>query len=386
MIWQSLEQITKGAIESLLEEKVREDGSLEYKRELPTGDDKNKKEFCADISAFANASGGYILYGIEEKDGLPASVTGIGDGLDGEVLRLRQIAEHHIEPRIPGLGFKIVEGFDSGSVLVVSIPKSWAGPHRVKDHDKAGLLFYLRSGPGKRLMDLPELRSSFLLADGLSDKIRRFRDVRLSNIISGETPILLSSSPKIVVHLIPLNSLLAPTVVDFDYIQRSDAIVYPLGCTSRNRRYNLDGLVWHWSDQNPRAYAQLFRDGRIETVNANLVENNSIAPYCCEKETIKFCKRYVDLMPNLFLPFPVIVLTSLIGVKGCTLCIKQTGVFPEDIHPVDRDILLLPDVILQEETDDMATVLRPIFDALWNAGGYCSSKSYDQNGVWHDRH
>lgn len=50
----------------------------------------------------------------------------------------------------------------------------------------------------------------------------------------------------------------------------------------------------------------------------------------------------------------------------------------------DRDIVLLPDVILQEVTENIPKVLRPKFDALWNTGGFDGSRSYDNAGNWHD--
>ncbi len=382
-MWSSLAQITTRHIKTLLEEKVREDNSLDYKRELPERNDKGKKEFCADISAFANASGGYILYGVNEEESLPKEITGLSCDLDNEILRLRQIADHHIEPRIPGLDFRVIDGFENGVVLVVSIPNSWIGPHRVKD-DKAGFLFFVRSGPGKRPMDLQELRSSFLLSEGLSDKIRRFRDTRLGNIISGEIPIPLPPNPKLILHIVPLNSMSMEPMIAIGEIDLSEVGLYPLGRTSSDHRFNLDGILWTNYGQNPITYTQLFRHGQVETVTVDLVRGHSISPNHCENIIVKFCERYLKIMPELGLSVPIIIMGTLIGVKECTLHIKQMGVWPEETHPIDRDIVLLPDVILQEVTENIPKVLRPKFDALWNAGGFDGSRSYDNEGNWHD--
>jgi len=56
-------------IQKLIENKIEESLTLEYKRELS----RNNKEIAKDISAFANTSGGVIIYGIEEKGHIPIS-------------------------------------------------------------------------------------------------------------------------------------------------------------------------------------------------------------------------------------------------------------------------------------------------------------------------
>jgi len=39
---------------------------LDYKRDVPGESDQDKKEFLADISSFANATGGDLIYGVDE--------------------------------------------------------------------------------------------------------------------------------------------------------------------------------------------------------------------------------------------------------------------------------------------------------------------------------
>jgi predicted HTH transcriptional regulator len=63
-----LELITSG---------IREDRSLEYKQQMPGSSDGDKKEFLADVSSFANASGGFLVFGMNENQGLPISLPGI---------------------------------------------------------------------------------------------------------------------------------------------------------------------------------------------------------------------------------------------------------------------------------------------------------------------
>ena len=46
-----------------------------YKQKFPTNSDVDRKEFLADISSFANASGGDLVFGITEENGSPKALT-----------------------------------------------------------------------------------------------------------------------------------------------------------------------------------------------------------------------------------------------------------------------------------------------------------------------
>ncbi len=73
-----IEDINEAEISSLKENQVPEDRHLDYKRDLPAkGNDKEKRDFLGNISALANAGGGHLVFGIEEKSGVPSSMPGI---------------------------------------------------------------------------------------------------------------------------------------------------------------------------------------------------------------------------------------------------------------------------------------------------------------------
>jgi len=74
MIPKPIEAITTADIQSLIDNQVAENRSMEYKEALPGNSDDEKKEFLADLSSFANAGGGDIIYGLVESEGLPVRV------------------------------------------------------------------------------------------------------------------------------------------------------------------------------------------------------------------------------------------------------------------------------------------------------------------------
>lgn len=51
--------------------------------------------------------------------------------------------------------------------------------------------FYSRNANGKYPLDVGELRALFAFSETTSERIRSFRQERLSSIVAGETPIVL---------------------------------------------------------------------------------------------------------------------------------------------------------------------------------------------------
>lgn len=64
----------------LLENKVSERKTIDYKRDLPGGADQDKKEFLADVSSFANTEGGELIFGMTEASGVPTEIVGVAIG------------------------------------------------------------------------------------------------------------------------------------------------------------------------------------------------------------------------------------------------------------------------------------------------------------------
>ena len=74
---------TKGELEALHNNNVKESLHLEYKASdaIDKKDDRKKLEMARDVSAFANADGGQVVYGMMEKDHEPA---GLDQGIDAK--------------------------------------------------------------------------------------------------------------------------------------------------------------------------------------------------------------------------------------------------------------------------------------------------------------
>jgi hypothetical protein len=82
---------------------------------------------------------------------------------------------------------------------------------------------------------------------------------------------------------------------------------------------------------------------------------------------------------------PYFVMASLVGIKRYIIGVEGAS-WLDGLHPIDRDVLLLPDIIIEDESDtNVHSILRPAFDALWQSSGLSGSMNYDNEGNWKPR-
>ena len=56
--------------------------------------------------------------------------------------------------------------------------------------------------------------------------------------------------------------------------------------------------------------------------------------------------------------------------------------FEGESRIIDRDILQLPEAIVETYDARPEIILKPAFDAIWNACGFAKSLNYDEKGEW----
>lgn len=389
MIQKSLESVTAADVEALRLNKVPEGRTLDYKASLPGGKDDDKKEFLADVSSFANAIGGDLIFGIPESNGVPDAVKGISTAnLDAEKLRLEEIIRSGIEPRIVGIRIHGVEGFPNGPVAIVRVPRSFASPHMVTFKNTSR--FYTRNSSGKYQMDVGELRAAFDVSGALSERLQRFRTDRLSKIAAGDMPVTMHDAPKLVLHVLPFSAFTLGTYIDARIQAAIGTELVPIGAGGWNHRHNFDGFVTftmkRMGDTGSYSYAQFFRNGAVEAVSADLLSVSQwegkkfFSGVAYEEHVLQALRSYLKLLRQLGVSTPLLITMTMLGVRGVYL---GGGAYSSrDQVPIDRDTLLLPDVVIEDYDADASQVMRPIFDAVWNAAGFERSFNYNQDGVW----
>ena len=54
----------------------------------------------------------------------------------------------------------------------------------------------------------------------------------------------------------------------------------------------------------------------------------------------------------------------------------------DETFPIDRDVVLIPEIIIEEYDLNSPQLLKPILDSVWNACGFERSLNYTKDGEW----
>nr|WP_246623536.1 ATP-binding protein [Sphingomonas colocasiae] len=385
MFEKTLDDLSAEDFGALVETRIPEGRQLEFKRDHYGRTDEARREFAADVSAFANAQGGYLFVGIAEENGVASAIPGV-EAPDPDAL-VRAVVESlrtSIEPPIPGLRVRWIEIATGRGVLAIQVDRSWNAPHRVtvaKDNR-----FFLRDENGKHPMSVTELRRAFLFASEVEERIRHFRQDRLELLTANEGPLAIrQDGPAIVLHLVPQASFTENVQLAFED-QRPG--LFPMGSGGGNRMHSLDGLVSYSGHEERfetvRAFTTLFRNAIVEAVaSVGTIRNgerSTINLKGMEFDTMPAVSRALKELTHYAVPPPYYLMISLTGVRG--LCAPADDWGTTLAYPHLSDRILLPELLIDDVGDRNPphTLLRPLFDLLWNAFGQAGSPSYDRDG------
>lgn len=386
MINKKLIEIELADLNNLVQNAVLEGKTIEYKDQLPGNTDSERKEFLADISSFANASGGDLIFGIMTEQGTPKTVAGGSvANIDAEKLKYEEIIRNGLEPRI-NFAIHTVSVDTKNIVFIFRMNKSWQSPHRViyKGHDK----FYSRNSAGKYPLDTSELKIAFNLTNTIVEQISKFKMDRISQLVSDNTPIPFYEGGKIVLHLIPIESFNPEHKVNLDTATKDIAKLEPIYSSGWNNRINLEGILSYSGGRTDKShsYVQLYRNGIIEAVEGLMLSPNDEKRYipsiAYERELLKYLCIYLKLLKELSINPPIVIFLTLIGVEGFEMAVDRTGLWPEKHYKIDRNVLQLPENLIDSYDTEPKDILRPMFDLIWNACGYEHSYNFDEKGNW----
>jgi predicted HTH transcriptional regulator len=210
----AFDDITPDDIVRLVTDKISERKTLEYKKTLNIGNTDEKAEFLADVSSFANASGGDIIFGITDEKGEDGNATGIPGEIVGltisnsgaECNRIEQLIQTGLQPRLPVVLVKALDIPERGLVIVIRVSKSWTAPHMVSYANRTRF-FSRNSSSGKQLLDVHQIRAAFSEQRGIGERLRAWKADRISKTLSGEGPVPLIGA-RLLFHLIPAATLM----------------------------------------------------------------------------------------------------------------------------------------------------------------------------------
>jgi hypothetical protein len=416
MIPKRLEDIVENDLLGLVG--VAESRQLEFKENIVGTADDEIKEFLKDVSAMANGMGGDIVYGIAEAvdqngNTTANAVTGIaGQNADEVTRRFDNLIRDCVKPRLVGYGIQHVLLTNGDSCFVVRVQKSWNPPHVV---DRRGhWRFYYRDSAGTHPMDITELRHAMTFSDMLARNLEEFRLTRLSKIAASS---VLGHGAKIILHLQPLSSAQAASPIDIGRLRFDSRklMLMPNMRTEPETRINFEGLLAYNARAANVGYLQVFRNGSIEIVDTTIPSQTGLPMRTLERHLMNTTTRCLGLMNDLGIASPVILHITLLGVNTYRIEIEEDpvrfdiGFFNRraEENPIQERDLVLPNIMIPQDelvqyanltvadtNDDHAyselfiqsgMLLRPLFDIIWNAGGFTESLYFDQAALWTGR-
>jgi hypothetical protein len=393
MQYKSLAEITAEDLANLIGTEA-EGKRLEYKRTLPGKDEGDKAEFLKDASALANTDGGDIIYGMAAVKGSASAFDPIeNERLDGEILRLHQILDGGVRPRIPGVDMQAVETEPGKSLLVVRVPSSHIGPHQITAGHS--YRFHGRNTAGTYAIEIDELRDKILRQASLPEQMRDFRHARIN--LMRYTPEDMGSpvdfEKKLIVHYMPeqtfgrVGSINAAVFTEAQHRRRVDSAGAPTYATlGVSYRANIDGYIFMngRGDDALKFYIQVFNDGTLEFVDGAVFRASTNEPLIyhemLEDTLFRQYQFARDIFSVLGVEGRVVISTSALGVRDCTIAPQApTRMLPFVGHStaIGRDPAFFNPLMIEDmQAVEAQEALEPLIQQVWRACAYDHAYSY----------
>jgi len=377
-----MQAIEEADILRLLENKVQESMTLDYKQELPGTNDEARKEFLSDVSSFANEQGGVILFGVEEETdeggvntGAPKGICGISEtNIDQMQSRLISIIQDGLDPKLHGVVMRSLE-VNGLTVLLLGIPRSMLSPHIVW-FKKSGKFFRRNSASSKYQMDVHQIRGAFLESESWEKKADNFRRERIMTVRSLEVVPNLDIVGSYFIHIVPLGGESRKIdIAKHEEILRTN--FPPPVASSWNTQYNLDGFMTIDGLDPVQSYIQFFRNGSIEIYTSwAAIQTEEGAPLNLNAQRAEhlardYVAKFMSFSAELQIESPYAIFLSLMDLRGGTISRERHGIqAPWERHIIERNEILLPAILIEDAQIDVSDQIQSAFDIVWQAYGW----------------
>lgn len=368
--------ISEEYIQSLESKKELENEFLEYKRSLL----EDNMDLAKVISAFANAKGGLIIFGMDDS----VKIVGLtGVDFDKEIQKIDSISRTKVDPPINVTCNPLkVQG---KQLLVVKVPMGIEKPYCTKKGENRK--FYIRSNNQNTPMSMNEIRRLTVSGDNRSTT-KSLLDSRINRIIQGETPAKLYEGPLFVLHMIPMPLYLEQSTLDVSKM-RDCGHLFPITHDGYTPYVNSDGVYTCnreggiYGGNNPSySYAMFFKNGVIEAVDWTILNSNSalkenkFIPFEFGAVCIEAIDNYRQYLVEMNITNSLNIYITFLDCKGfrihCTAPLYHAlSVFSKTGLPTDR---FTASVITETGLLwDTRKTMKPAFNEIWNASGFPNS-------------
>jgi len=332
----------------------RENQYLDYKKAFAFQlIDKNKivekvYEFRNDVCSFANADGGYLIYGIADEQGMASEIVGV-DLADPDKFELDLRNKlTPIMPKVPPVRFHFVKLPSGKYIVVLFVDHDYYAPY-LHIVDQKNYKIYKRDGNQKTTIGYTELKNMFVQSRVLEAQILELRKRRIGYYIEqGEDQFLLY-------HIIPESFL--NDRKDLFLIERQNHVNFASvfsGARIDTRSIPcVDGLRYYNTYGDERAI--LYNTGIVEfllPLNAYVVAmGNQTEPYFYSEDVWELIDNvsqgYQSIMPGYFGNQRYF---GCVSIMGCKNAISERNDLGRPATTIDRnEIICEPTVFTRIE-------------------------------------
>ena len=382
IIEKSLEDIALTDIQQLIDDEVQEGKEIEYKEFLDLDNQKHKEVLLEEVTSFANARGGDLIVGVPEDQGTPRHVGGMPvQNLDSTVERWANTIRRGADPKLPPSIFDIKEFHveDDQYGFVIRMDKSWNPLHRVSYNNK----FYDRGPSGKFPLDTGEIQRRMLEAERFADDLWEFRDDRVSELKSGNTPLPVVGRPKLLLHLVPVSAFSPGQKIDRKTAGALSKI-RPRLLSSRpvtggfTDNYTVDSVIVHQGRPGEELYeyVRTFSSGTIEMYTARpfnpMDEGSRVLNVQMVKDALEFTLPIqLKYLESQDIDPPIYACLSILDAEGYNV---DTGFTRRQRMTLDS-VEQLPEVMIKSYDTNFDEVCDQLVEYLCNSGGQAGPNS-----------
>ena len=373
----------------------RENEYIDYKRTFSFLEmDKNNPkrishiaEFRSDVCAFANADGGYLLFGISDKNGMAKELVGVDiDANNTDKFELdRKNNLSPILPKIPSVQFKFISLNNGKYVVVLFVHRDAYAPY-VHIENERDYKVYKRIGNGKSTMSYMELKIMFNQSLSLDAEVLKYRQQRIDYYRSQEDTPEHRYSQFLLFHIIP------DTFVDSSYNKnlymlskqkptlKFSSVFYNMRC-SYMASPNVDGLRYAGDGRendgllNNNGIAECFFPAHMY-FNDYIEDSPFMYKYAWD-DISPMAKQYIRVMQDVIETKRIFLCISILGCKNT---ITNYGEFREVIGRIDRDSILCNPVVIEdlENEDSVDIAIKRLQIEFYLALGIRRSEELDK--------
>jgi len=334
-----------------------------------------------DLSAFANADGGLLVFGVEEERTADGKPTGIPKGIvgcqisnpDSTILSIEQMVKDGIDERLPALDIAHISYAVGNEIILIRIPASVRAPHMVTlGGDRR---FYMRHNRGKQEMSTSEIRDAVNRTETFEERTLSFARDRVARCRQKGV-----KGPMLLMHVIPLSR--NRSALDLTRPETTNRLIQIGGGHVNNFHHCNEGFKTYSENLGQRAHAITFRSGTVELMDQYPFRVHNGRPIFAfsafDKNIFQTFEAVLGLYRDGLVQLPAVVSIGLYGVEGYGMPGERSIVQPRP--PLEEDEIVTEPIILSALPDHPKAALRPALDAIWNAFGFPKCEGFDSAG------